>query len=99
MLMVGSEPGLGGMLDALSRLHGYRSDVLLSEAMTDAGYSVSQQAISNYRRGEKIPPAGFMVCFIEICNIEGEQRRELLNAWLGLNPDIGELYQLVGKLR
>jgi hypothetical protein len=98
MLMVSSEPGLGGMLDALSRLHGYRSDVALAHAMTEAGYSVSQQAISNYRRGEKIPPAGFIVCFIEILDIEGEQRRSLLDAWLELNRDIGELYKLIGKL-
>lgn len=98
MLMVGSDSGLGGMLDALSRLGGYRSDVALARAMTKAGYSISQQAISNYSRGEKIPPAGFIVCFIELLDMEGEQRRALLSAWLDLNPDIGQLYQLVEKL-
>jgi hypothetical protein len=98
MLMVGSGAGLGGMLDALSRLSGYRSDVALREAMVDAGYSVSQQAVSNYMRGDKTPPAGFMVCFISLLDIEGEQRRELLDAWLERNRDVEELYKLFEEL-
>lgn len=98
MLMVRGDVGLGNLLDVLARLGGYRTAGALAEAMREAGYTVSQQAISNYRREQQVPPAGFIVCFSEILNLSEEQRVELLNAWLEKNPDVRDLYDMMRRL-
>jgi hypothetical protein len=96
MAMFGSEDAnLENMLAALAAYRGLRSDEMIARAVRKSGYKVSQQSVSNYRRGKKMPPAGFMVGFIKALGIDGEQRRELLSAWMQKNPDIEELYRLL----
>jgi hypothetical protein len=96
MTMFGDrQVSLGNLLAALAALHGVRKEAAIARVVTKGGYKVSQQAVSNYLRGEKIPPAGFMVGFIKGLGLEGEEKRVLISAWMQKNPDIEELYRLL----
>lgn len=93
MLMVESNAGLSPMLDALAVLYGYKKDGELAEAMSENGYPVSQQSVSNYKHDRK-PPLKFIVGFIRTLGLEGEQRRQLLRAYMDANPEYEDFLRL-----
>lgn len=93
MLMVESTAGLSRMIDALAVLYGYETDATLAEAVSQAGYPVSQQSVSNYKHGRN-PPLKFIVGFIRTLELEGNQRRELLRAFMDVNPEYEDFLRL-----
>jgi hypothetical protein len=93
VLMVESSAGLARMMDALCALYGYRTDADLAQAITEAGYPVSQQSVSNYKNGRN-PPLRYIVGYIKALELEGEQRRELLRAYMDMNPEFEDFLRL-----
>ena len=95
--MVESSHGLARMMDALCALHGYRTDQDLADAITEIGYPVSQQSVSNYKKGRN-PPLRFVVGYIRALDLEGEQRREFLRAYMDANPEYEDFLRLWASL-
>ena len=97
MLMVESSAGLQRMMKALCALYGFETDQDLAQAITETGYPVSQQSVSNYKHGRN-PPLKFIVGYIQALELEGEQRRELLRAYMDLNPEYEDFLRLWASL-
>jgi hypothetical protein len=98
MLMVEPEVGVARMIGALSVLAGVEGDAELARAITEAGYKTSQQSVSNYRRGEKTPPLGWVIGFVRALELTPAQRRAFLEAYMKEVPELEAFLRLWASL-
>ena len=81
---------LGRRLHALAVMRGLKSDIQTATAVSAAGFEVSQQSVNNYRNGTKMPPVGFIVAFVRGIDLDPDERRDLLRAYVHERPDLEE---------
>jgi hypothetical protein len=78
---------LGRKLAGLAAFEGLYTDKEIAQAITEAGCSISQQAINNYRHGRKVPSPGLIVAFVRALDLDARGTRTLLRAYLRARPE------------
>lgn len=98
MMALESDVELSRLIAALPVLYGINSDAEIAEAIAEAGYEVSQQSVNNYKRGRKNPPVGFIVAFVKALELDIDQRRQVLRAYMNDNPEQEDFIRLWASL-